>query len=53
VDALRWLFNLVMIVGYFATALVLGSWLMVAAPLVLVALVIVVTVVWVRLDGDD
>ena len=50
VAVLRWLFDLVVIVGYFATALVLGSWLMVAAPLVLAAIVIVVTIVWVRLD---
>ncbi|MBI3747613.1 MAG: hypothetical protein HY262_02000 [Chloroflexi bacterium] len=47
---LRWLLDLVIIVGYFATALVLGSRLMVAAPFVLAAIVIVVTIVWVRLD---
>jgi hypothetical protein len=39
-------------VGYFGTALVLGSWLMVAAPILLALLVIVVTVVRMRLDGD-
>lgn len=51
VDVLRWLFDLVIIVGYFATALILGSWLMVAAPFVLAAVVVVVTIVRVRLDG--
>ena len=45
-----WLFDLVIIVGYFATALILGSWLMVAAPFVLAAVVVVVTIVRVRLD---
>lgn len=47
---LRWLFDLVVIVGYFATALILGSWLMVAAPLVLAAIVVVVTIVRVQFD---
>ena len=37
-SVLRWVFDLVVIVGYFATAFVLGSWLMVAAPLVLTSL---------------
>ena len=46
---LRRLFDLV-IIGYFATAFVSGSWLMVAAPFVLTSVVIVVTVVRVRLD---
>lgn len=50
VAVLRWLFDLVIIVGYFATALILGSWLMVAAPFVLAAVVVVVTIVRVRLD---
>lgn len=49
-DVLRWVFDLVVIVGYFATALFLGSWLMVAAPFVLAAVVVVVTIVRVRLD---
>ena len=47
---LRWLFELVIIAAYFATALVLGSWVMVAAPFVLAGIVIVVTIIWVRLD---
>ena len=50
VDLLRWLFDLVVIVGYFATALVLGSWLMAAAPFALAGIVIVATIVRVRLD---
>jgi hypothetical protein len=50
VTVLRWLFDLVIIVGYFATALILGSWLMAAAPFALAGIVIVVTIVWVRLD---
>ena len=50
VTVLRWLFDLVVIVGYFATALVLGSWLIVAVPVILAAIVIAVTIVRVRLD---
>jgi hypothetical protein len=50
VAVLRWLFDLVVIVGYFATALVLGSWLMAALPLVLAGIAIVVTIVWARLN---
>jgi hypothetical protein len=42
-------FGVVIIVGYFATALILASWLIVAAPFI-AALVIVVTVARVRLD---
>ena len=49
-DLLRWLFDLVVIAGYFATALVLGSWLVAAAPFALAGIVIVVTIVRVRLD---
>jgi hypothetical protein len=52
VAVLRWLFDLVIIVGYFATALVLGSWLMVAAPFVLAGIAIVITIVRVRLGGS-
>jgi hypothetical protein len=52
VGVLRWLFDLVIIMGYLATAFVLGSWLMVAAPFVVTFVVILVTVVRVRL-GDD
>ena len=47
---IRWLFDLVIIVGYFATALILGSWIMVAAPFVFATVVVVVTIVRVRLD---
>jgi hypothetical protein len=49
VAVLRWLFDLVIIVGYIAVSLVLGAWLMLAVPIVLAAVVIVVTIVWVRL----
>lgn len=49
-DLLRRLFDLVVIAGYFVTVLALGSWLMVAVPLVLAAIVIVATILWVRLD---
>ena len=48
-DLLRWLFDVVIIVGYFATALILGSWLMVAVPIVLVGVVIAAVVAWERL----
>ena len=44
VGVLRWLFDLVIIVGYFATAFVLGSWPMAVAPFVLALLVVAVTV---------
>jgi hypothetical protein len=50
VDLLRWPFDVVIIVGYFATAIILGSWLMAAAPVVLAGIVIAVTIVRVRLD---
>jgi hypothetical protein len=50
VDLLRWLFDLVVIVGYFAAALILGSLLMVAAPFVLAGIVIVATIIRVRLE---
>ena len=50
VAVIRWLFDLVIIVGYFATALILGSWIMVAAPFVFATVVVVVTIVRVRLD---
>jgi hypothetical protein len=46
---LRFVFDLVIIVGYFATAFFLGSLLMAAAPFVLAGIVIVVTIVRVRL----
>jgi hypothetical protein len=49
VSVLRWLFNLVTIAGYFAAALILGSWLMVAAPIVLAGVVIAAVVGWERL----
>lgn len=49
-DALRFAFNLVVVVGYFAAAFVLGSWPMAAAPFSLAAIVIVVTVVRARLE---
>lgn len=52
VGVLRWLFDLVIIIGYFVIAFVVGSWLMVAAPFVATFVVILVTVVRVRL-GDD
>jgi hypothetical protein len=50
VSVLRWLFGLVIIVVYFATALVLGSWLMAVTAFALALVVVVVTVVRVRLD---
>ncbi len=46
---LRWLINLVIIVGYFAAVTLLGSWLMAAAPIALALLVIVITIVRVRI----
>ena len=48
-DLLRWLFDVVIIVGYFATALILGAWRMVAVPSVLVGVVIAAVVAWERL----
>lgn len=46
VDLLRRLFDLVVIAGYFVTVLALGSWLMVAVPIVLAGVVIAAVVAW-------
>jgi hypothetical protein len=50
VGVLRFVVDLVIIIGYFAMALIVGSWLMAAAPFALAVIVIVVTIVRVRLD---
>ena len=50
---LRWLFDLVIIVGYFATAFVLGSWLMAVAPFVLALLVVTAALIRGRLDESE
>ena len=50
---LRWLFDLVIIVGYFAAAFVLGSWLMAVAPFVLALLAVAVAVIRGRLDESE
>ncbi len=50
---LRWLFELVVVGGYYATAFVLGSWLMALAPLAIALLVLVWAIIMSRLDGAE
>jgi hypothetical protein len=53
VDVLRFVFDLLIIVGYFAVAFVLGSWLMAAAPIALALLLVVIIVIRDRLNPEE
>jgi len=50
---IRFVFDLLIIVAWFAVAFVLGSWLMAAAPVALAMLLVVVTVIRDRLDPEE
>jgi hypothetical protein len=50
VDVLRFVFNLAVVVGYYAVALFLGSWLMALAPVGLALILTFVAVIRARFD---
>jgi hypothetical protein len=53
VDVLRFVFDLLVIIGYYAVAFVLGSWLMAVAPIALALVLAIVIVIRDRLDPEE
>lgn len=50
--ALRFALNLWVVVGYIAVAVIFGWWLMLVAPLVVAAVIIIATYLWTRALGE-